>query len=231
VTIVGQPATGISVADSQHLSATTPALSAGTANDIVVTNPDGTSGDLVKGWVADFLDVPNTQQFYFYVSQLVSNGITAGIGGGNYGVDDSTLRQQMSVFILKGKHGLCFVPPPCTGTFTDVPCPSPFADWIEEMHAEGITGGCGGSNYCPGNPVRRDQMSVFLLRAEHGSSYTPPTCTGIFADVPCPSQYADWIEQLYHENITSGCGSGYCPLSPNTRGQMAVFISRTFNLP
>jgi len=27
-------------------------------------------------------------------------------------------------------------------------------------------------------------MAIFLLRAEHGSSYNPPEATGVFADVP-----------------------------------------------
>ena len=93
----------------------------------------------------------------------------------------------MAVFLLKSKYGVCYVPPPCTGVFPDVPCPSNFAPWIEALAAEGITGGCGGGNYCPTNPVRRDQMAVFLLKAKHGSTYVPPACSGDFADVPCPS--------------------------------------------
>jgi len=231
VKVGGQPATGVNVNSYTSIAATTPALTPGTANDIFVSNTDGTAGTLVKGFVADFLDVPNSNQFYSYVTTLVSNAITAGIGGGLYGVGDDTLRQQMAVFILKGKHGLCYVPPACTGMFGDVPCPSTFANWIEAMANEGITGGCGGGNFCPQNPVRRDQMAVFLLKAEHGSSYVPPVCTGIFPDVPCPSTFASWIEQLYHESITGGCGGGnYCPASSNTRGQMAVFITKTFNL-
>ena len=40
------------------ITAKTPALSAGVANDIVVTNTDGTIGTLAKGYVSDFLDVP-----------------------------------------------------------------------------------------------------------------------------------------------------------------------------
>jgi hypothetical protein len=231
VAIGGQPATNVNVNSSTSISATTPALAAGTANDLVVTNTDGTTGTLVKGFVADFVDVPNVNQFYSFVTQLVSNAITAGIGGGLYGVNDNTLRQQMAVFLLKAKHGLCYTPPACTGVFDDVPCPSTFAPWIEQLAAEGITGGCGGTSYCPQNPVRRDQMAVFLLKAEHGSAYLPPTCAGTFADVACPSTFANWIEQLAAENITGGCGGGnYCPLNPNTRGQMAVFISKTFNL-
>ena len=101
------------------------------------------------------------QQFYDFVTTLVSNAITVGVGSGLYGVNDPTLRQQMAVFLLKGRHGICYVPPDCTGTFSDVPCPSTFANWIEALAAEGITGGCGAGIYCPQNPVRRDQMAVF----------------------------------------------------------------------
>jgi len=228
---IGGVAAPVGFVNDHTLSATAPALNPGTVNDVIVTTPDGTTGTLVKGWVADFLDVPPSQQFYSFVTTLVSNAITVGVGGGLYGVDQSTLRQQMAVFLLKAKHGLCYVPPPCTGVFTDVPCPSTFADWIEALAAEGITGGCGGGNFCPTNPVRRDQMAPFLLKAEHGSSYVPPPCTGVFLDVPCPSLFADWIEQLAAEMITGGCGGGdYCPQNPATRGQMAVFVVKTFNL-
>jgi parallel beta-helix repeat protein len=232
VAIGGQPAGSVVISNFNQITATAPALAAGSLNDIVVTNTEGTTGTLEKGWVADFLDVPPVHQFYSFVTKLVTNAITVGVGGGLYGVEQSTLRQQMAVFLLKGKYGLCYVPPPCAGVFPDVPCPSTFANWIEDLAAQGITGGCGGGNYCPQNPVRRDQMAVFLLKAKYGSTYVPPDCTGVFPDVPCPSQFADWIEQLAAESITGGCGGGnYCPLSNNTRGQMAVFIQKTFNLP
>ena len=74
-------------------------------------------------------------------------------------------------------------------------------------------------------------MAVFLLKTEHGSSYAPPACTGIFGDVACPSPFANWIERLAAEGVTGGCGGGnYCPANPNTRGQMAVFLAKTFGL-
>ena len=41
--------------------------------------------------------------------------------------------------------------------------------------------------------MTREQMAVFLLKAKYGSGYAPPACTAIFTDVPCPSQYANWI--------------------------------------
>ena len=236
VTIGGQPATGVSVFSPWELDATTPALTGG-PHSVTVTNTDGTTGTLENGWIADFADVPPANNFYNDVVALAANGITGGIGNGLYGVSNSVLRQQMAVFLLKAKRGICYVPPPCTGIFVDVPCASTFGPWIEALYFEGITGGCGqfvgagAGNYCPQNPVRRDQMAVFLLKASHGSGYVPPPCDGDFPDVPCPGLFADWIEQLAAEGITSGCGGGnYCPGNPNTRGQMAVFLVKTFGL-
>ncbi|MEX0879791.1 MAG: right-handed parallel beta-helix repeat-containing protein [Thermoanaerobaculia bacterium] len=231
VTVGAVPATGIDVVDEYFMTATMPALPPGSVNDVTVLNPSGLNGTLRNGWVADFLDVPAGHTFHDFVVRLVANGVAAGVGGGLFGVDSGTSRQQMAVFLLKGKHGICYVPPPCAGVFGDVPCPSLFADWIEALAAEGITGGCGGGNYCPGSPVRRDQMAVFLLKAKYGPSFVPAPCAGTFPDVACPSTFADWIERLAVEQITGGCGGGnYCPLSSNTRGQMAVFVVKTFGL-
>ena len=178
-----------------------------------------------------FTDVPTSQQFYAFIENIFHNGITGGCGAGIYCPTDPVTRAQMAVFILKAKHGANYLPPACNGIFADVACPSQFADWIEELSAEGITGGCGGGNYCPTNPVTRAQMSAFLLKAKHGSGYVPPACAGIFTDVTCPSLFANWIEELFAESITGGCGVGiYCPDNPNTRGQMAVFLVKTFGL-
>jgi hypothetical protein len=139
----------------------------------------------------------------------------------------------MAVFLLRAEHGPEYAPPPATGTvFGDVASGAFAAGWIEALAAEGITGGCGGGNYCPTSSVRRDQMAVFLLKAEHGAAYVPPACANLFPDVDCPSPFADWIEQLAAESVTGGCGGGdYCPASPVTRGQMAVFLVKTFSLP
>jgi len=234
VTVGGVAATGVVFNSESSISAVMPARASGTLNDVTVSNPSGTAGTLRNGWIADFGDTPGSQQFYTFITTLVSNQITVGCGSGNYCPDADVTRQQMAVFLLKAEHGLCYTPPPCTpGFFDDVACPSTYAAWIEALANEGITGGCGGNNYCPLNPVRRDQMAVFLLKAKYGSTYLPPACTppGVFPDVICPGTFTDWIEELYHENIAAGCGGGnYCPTNPNNRGQMAVFITKTFNL-
>jgi hypothetical protein len=198
------------------------------------TFTESLSDGFAKTWTLhvgeSFADVPTSLNFYPFIENIFHNGITGGCGAG-YCPTTAVNRGQMAVFLLKAKHGSQYVPPPCTGIFPDVDCGSQFAPWIEQLFHEGITGGCGGGNYCPNNPVTRAQMAVFLLKSEHGSTYVPPTCHGIFGDVVCPSQFADWIEQLFTEGVTGGCGGGnYCPASPNTRGQMAVFLVKTFGL-
>jgi hypothetical protein len=179
-----------------------------------------------------FADVPPSNLFFDYVETVARRGVTSGCGNGNYCPDDAVSRQQMAVFLLKSEHGSAYVPPNCTGLFPDVPCPSQYANWIERLSVEGITTGCGGGNYCPADPVTRQQMAVFLLKTEHGSAYGPPACsTNPFPDVTCPSQYANWIKQLVAEGITGGCAGGnYCPLGSVTRAQMAAFLTRTFGL-
>jgi plastocyanin len=119
--------------------------------------------------------------------------------------------------------------------FTDVPAADPFHDYIEKLVRNGVTAGCGSGNYCGGNSVTRAQMAVFILKAKHVPGYAPPACAGVFTDVECtptPAFAVDWIEQLFNEGITGGCGTGiYCPNNPVTRGQMAVFLVKTFSLP
>ena len=231
LSVGGVPATNVVVTDPTTMTATMPALPAGSVNTIAVSNPSGLSGSLLNGYIVTFNDVGAGYPFQPDITTLVANQITVGVGGGNYGPLDNIKRQSMAVFILKAKHGICYTPPPCTGVFTDVPCSSNFAPWIEAMAAEGITSGCGGGHFCPLDPVRRDQMAVFLLKGQHGSSYVPPDCAGVFTDVPCPGPFANWIEQLKTEGITGGCGgSNYCPSTNNNRAQMATFIVKTFNL-
>jgi len=179
-----------------------------------------------------FNDVPRDHWAFSFIQKLANSGITAGCGGGNYCPLDLVTRSQMAVFLERGMNGSSFAPPAATGTvFGDVGAGDFAASFIEQLAADGITAGCGNNNYCPNAEVTRDQMAVFLLRAKHGAAYQPPPTTGVFTDVP-PSKFAAaWIEQLAAEGITAGCGGGnYCPESPVTREQMAVFLVRTFEL-
>jgi uncharacterized protein YkwD len=185
-----------------------------------------------------FGDISQNHWAWEYIERLYAAGVTSGCGTRPvmYCPTTTVTRDQMAVFLLRGKHGSSYTPPPATSVFTDVPTNYWSAAWIEQLAAEGITSGCSVSpkQYCPATPVTRDQMAVFLLRAKYGSSYVPPKATGVFQDVPPGYWAAAWIEQLAAEGVTSGCSVTpklYCPNTPVTRDQMAVFLVRNFSLP
>jgi hypothetical protein len=178
------------------------------------------------------------------VNVLKESGITGGCGVDPltglaiYCPEDSVSRDQMAVFLEKGMQGSTFIPPMASGTdFNDVPSSYWSASWIEQLAADGVTGGCAANPplYCPKTAVTRAQMAVFLEKASHYPfSFIPPGATGVlFNDVSEAYWASSWIEQLATDGITGGCSASpplYCPNSPVTRGQMAVFLVKTFGL-
>lgn len=182
-----------------------------------------------------FSDVSNSYWACSWIETLYSYSITGGCATSPslaYCPDNPVTRAQMAVFLEKGKHTPNpYSPPNVAPTFFDT-VGHWAEDWIEALKNDNITSGCAPGLYCPDSATTRAQMAVFLLKSKYGVSYTPPPATGVFADVPTSHWAAAWIEKLAADGITSGCGGGnYCPESPVTRAQMAVFLVRTFNLP
>jgi hypothetical protein len=106
-----------------------------------------------------FADVTAADPFCGFIERLAQDGITGGCGVGNYCPNDPVSRGQMAVFI---EAALGNPANACSGQFADVTAGDPFCGFIERLAADGITGGCGGGNYCPNDPVTRAQMAVFL---------------------------------------------------------------------
>ena len=177
----------------------------------------------------DFDDVPSNHPFYVEISKIYARGITLGCGNGNYCPNDVVTRDQMAAFIIRALGD--FNPPtPGQQRFLDVPSSSPFYAFIDEMAVRQITLGCGGGNYCPSSPVTRDQMAAFIIRAL-GELNPPTPPTQRFLDVPPSNPFYNFIDRMAVLNITLGCGGGnYCPAQSVTRGQMAAFLVRAFNL-
>jgi hypothetical protein len=60
---------------------------------------------------------------------------------------------------------------------------------------------------------------------------SPAPATATFPnDVPTSHPFFRYVEALYASGITAGCGAGYCPDDPVTRGQMAVFLTKALGL-
>jgi Leucine-rich repeat (LRR) protein len=184
--------------------------------------------------INDFVDVPADYWAAPYIYAIKDARITAGCGVDLFCPTLPVYRGDMAIFLLRGMEEPGYNPPAATGIFTDVSLDNYYANWVEQLYHEGVTGGCSldPMSYCPSAKVTRAQMAVFLLKAKHGKEYQPPAAQGIFSDVQPGTFYEPWIEQLAEEGITAGCGVGlYCPSSPVTRAQMAVFLARAFELP
>jgi S-layer family protein len=189
-----------------------------------------------KQWLlhvgVSFTDVATASPFYRFIETLLHHGVTSGCSPTQYCPANATTREQMAVLVLVAKEGTVYVPTACTTPmFSDVPASNPFCRWIEELARRGVVAGCGGGNYCPGDPVTREQMAVFVLRTLD-PTLNPPACgPPAFTDVPASSPFCRWIEELVRRGVVTGCGgSNYCPATAVTREQMSVFISGTFGL-
>jgi reprolysin-like metallo-peptidase family M12B/S-layer family protein len=180
---------------------------------------------------AAFLDVPQGHLFYNEIGKLSARGITVGCGGSNYCPEALVTREQMAVFIIRAMGD--FNPPlPGSQRFADVPATNPFYAFIEQMAVRQITAGCGGGNYCPAAAVTREQMASFLIKALGVFNPALPTSQR-YGDVPPTNPFYAFIDQMAALGITSGCSASpslYCPTAGVTRGQMAVFLVRAFNL-
>jgi glucose/arabinose dehydrogenase len=221
--VASVPDLDIAAAATAELSVFTPGpgggLSGGTAFSILERFTD-----VVDHWARPFIDA------------LGRAGLTAGCAPAEFCPETPVTRAQSAILVLRGMEGAGFTPAAATGlAFSDVPATAFAAAWIEALAALGITGGCAlnPSRYCPDENLTRGQVAVLLLRARHGSAYRPPAAAGtLFEDVPGDHPLAAWVEQLALEGITSGCAPGrFCPDSPVSRGQMAVFLVRAFGLP
>ncbi len=186
-----------------------------------------------------FLDVPDSNQFEAFIYGAAGAGVMFGgppvcpAGVLDFCPDGVVTRADMAGYLWRGVNGRNAAPPVYQNIFTDVTFNDYNAFYIQGIFDLGITAGCGTNIYCPGNPVTRAQMSVFLVKATEGSDFVPPACTGVFADVPCPGGFAvDYIEYLASQNVTAGCGGGnFCPTQNITNGQMATFLVKAFNIP
>ena len=113
-------------------------------------------------------------------------------------------------------------------SFTDVPTTNAFYRFIETLLHHGVTGGCSGDPVLPGqlDDARADGRLRAGREGRHRTTRPPACTTPMFADVPASSPFCRWIEELARRTVVTGCGGGnYCPSSPVSREQMAVFVA------
>lgn len=117
---------------------------------------------------------------------------------------------------------------PRTQRFEDVPASRAEFDYIALIAARGVTIGCTATKYCPDDPVTREQMAAFIVRAKEGREDFVYTETPYFEDVPTGHAMFKYVQKLADLGITKGCTANrFCPGATVTRQQMAQFLSRS----
>ncbi|MCY3539383.1 MAG: S-layer homology domain-containing protein [bacterium] len=115
-----------------------------------------------------------------------------------------------------------------------------FQDIADSNHREGILTlwrnnsalGCGdtGSNFCPNDQAKRQEMAHHLATAQRLRWPIPPYDPS-FEDVPEGHRFAEVIYAIAAAGITKGCTTTtFCPDALLTRGQMAAFLARSLDL-
>lgn len=226
---------------------------------VVETLSTGATRTLTLHVGRSFGDVPAGDAGQRFIETIYHLGITGGCAVGAYCPGDPVSRWQMAVFLsqsIVGPGGVV----PTSGTaggkaydcspggislFSDVPPEDSGCRFVHFIYGRGITAGCAPNAYCPADTVTRWQMAVFLAASMVGPGNPIPTtgevggrtyncATGgssLFSDVPPTDGGCPAVHYIYAAGVTAGCDTGlYCPASPNTRWQMAVFLTAAFKL-
>ena len=105
---------------------------------------------------------------------------------------------------------------------------------IDALRNKGILDGteCGPDLFCPRQPIKRRMMAVWLVRALDGADPDPVT-ESRFVDAGADRWWTPYVERLAELEVTRGCSTApdrFCPYDLVTRGQMASFLTRAFDL-
>lgn len=186
-----------------------------------------------------FLDVPLTHPYYAYIERIAQLGITVGCTPTTYCPDGNVTRAEMAVFIER-VFGAFNPPPPASQQFSDVPTNHWAYNHIGDFADRGITVGCTPTTYCPDGNVSREEMAVFMERA-NGRPNPPFPSSQRFLDVP-PTQWSySHVESFIANNLSRGImdvikrdcnadGLHFCPVRPLTRAEMAAWLVIAFGL-
>ena len=91
---------------------------------------------------------------------------------------------------------------------------------------------CGERMFCPGEPVTRSTVAVWLIRALGDAASA--VSVSRFDDVDADEWWAGHVERLAQLEVAAGCGTdplSYCPDDPLTRAELASWLVRAFDLP
>jgi len=189
--------------------------------------------------VGPFADVPCDHWAAEAIAAVHDAGLASGYSDGCYLPNLAVTRAAMAVFLARGLAGGPEGVPagPEEATFSDVPTDHwAFAE-VEYVVSRSIARGYGDGDYHPAWQITRGQMAVFVARAvaeptgdEGLATFDAPEAPS-FSDVPASMWCYVHVEYLADLGIVTGYSDGlYRPAATVTRDQMAVYVTRAFDL-
>ncbi len=165
------------------------------------------------------------------IEAIASQGITQGCDAERslYCPFAPVSRGEVAVFLVRalGRDGSLAA---YRGIYPDVPSSAWFAPHIELLSELGIMAGYADGTFRPARPVTRAETAALLVRALGKERLA---ATRRFVDVPPDAWFAGFVESLAAMGVTSGCSTApslYCPSGLVTRGEMALFLQKAFDL-
>ncbi len=161
--------------------------------------------------------VDNGSKSYYGYVRCVSNAQSRSLGNSVLlisiaGTGIGTVTADSGTIIWSGNTGTASYSSGTSVTLTAAAGPgSTFTGWSGECSSQSASANC----------------VVTMSAAAAVTSNYVITGTTPFSDVPSGSKYESYIEAIYNNGITAGCGNGdYCPSEDVTRDQMAAFLVR-----
>ena len=150
-------------------------ITSGIGNDLFGSNDPCTRAQIVTFlWraagspepkaLSSFTDVPADAWYAKAVAWAVENGVTAGVGDGLFGSDDTCTRAQSVTFLFKALKAAA----KGQADFKDVSASDWYAKAVAWAVENGVTAGVGGGLFGSGDDCTRAQIVTFLFKAYQG---------------------------------------------------------------
>lgn len=131
-------------------------------------------------------------------------------------------------FLLSFVLIISLVPVGQAASFKDVSSSYLFYDEITYLTDKNIISGFTDGNFKPNQPVTRAQAAIMIGKAINLNGSPQRT---IFSDVGPSNGASGYIHSAVNAGIIQGFNDGtFKPNNPVTRGQLAIFLTRAFNL-
>ncbi len=190
---------------------------------------DGKDDEEADDEKASFDDVLPGHWAYEAVEYVRQKGLMSGVGGGSFGVDQTTTRAMLVTILyrLEGEPEL-----EGTGTirFSDVEDDAWYAKGVYWAAEKGIVNGDGEGNFMPNDPVTREQMAAIFHRYAGYKGYDV-TAQGDLSAFTDADSVSDWAREplvwAVDKGLINGMGDGTVnPRGTATRAQTAAILMR-----